>query len=558
MKLLHICLALCLAITPAALVAQQKAVAKNPATNEIIEDLTIGSGRTLTVATGGSLISTSSLIGNLRVMGDGVSRYQGANDGDTLELNYSGYLGGFTKFRNTAIFNGKGTRLLDADGGSGLVRIYNNLQTNGSIAAGTSTAAGFMYINGPAATSRSLYLQTAGLNRWAIGVDNSAESGSNSGSAFSISRRNDAGSYLDTVLFIPRDSGTVAITTGLDISSGSKVISFGNGYGTLAWKLDSSHKAKVTGDSGTAKELFLHSTNMVSLGVGSNENYLDVKARVTSSGLQVEKGNSLRLYNPANAAYSSLATDASGVLQLTGVSSLKLNGNVDFAQGAIQAAASEMRIFGTTGSTLTLGANGAAAKLTIGTDGNITTTGTLTTVGLIQAGYNLAINGADSSYKELTWKTNNVRVWNWLVDNSPQTGGASGTGGNNFQLARYDNSGNYLDTPISINRSNGTVSVLPIAINGGQTIQKVLSATTTWDPPSLAAGASASTTITLTGVAADGAWTCMVPSHTSIAAAVMLCAYPSAANTVTVTMINLSGATQDFASGTLRVSAFRF
>jgi hypothetical protein len=43
-------------------------------------------------------------------------------------------------------------------------------------------------INGPAATSRGLQFQTALATRWILGEDNSAESGSNAGSAFFIIR----------------------------------------------------------------------------------------------------------------------------------------------------------------------------------------------------------------------------------------------------------------------------------------------------------------------------------------------------------------------------------
>lgn len=82
-----------------------------------------------------------------------------------------------------------------------------------------------------------------------------------------------------------------------------------------------------------------------------------------------------------------------------------------------------------------------------------------------------------------------------------------------------------------------------------------LTATATWDPALLAAGAVASTTITVTGaVAGDVA----IASHDQLGANnVLISAHVQAADTVRVVLRNETGANLDIASGTLRVMVIR-
>ena len=84
-----------------------------------------------------------------------------------------------------------------------------------------------------------------------------------------------------------------------------------------------------------------------------------------------------------------------------------------------------------------------------------------------------------------------------------------------------------------------------------------LYASTTYDPGSLAAGAAANTTVTVTGAATGDT---VVASHSSIDTAAtswIIYGYVSAANTVRVIIFNATGGTVDLASGTLRVRVFK-
>jgi hypothetical protein len=78
---------------------------------------------------------------------------------------------------------------------------------------------------------------------------------------------------------------------------------------------------------------------------------------------------------------------------------------------------------------------------------------------------------------------------------------------------------------------------------------------TTWDPGSLANGASASTTVTVTGAAVGDIALCGFTSIT--AAGWQMRANITSANTASVTITNQTGGTVDLPSGTLRVGVMQ-
>lgn len=75
-------------------------------------------------------------------------------------------------------------------------------------------------VTGAAGGYRSFNLQTAGVNRWQIQVDDVAETGNGAGSNLRLSARDDAGAFKYTSLYIDRATGSVAVnTTGPVLSS---------------------------------------------------------------------------------------------------------------------------------------------------------------------------------------------------------------------------------------------------------------------------------------------------------------------------------------------------
>jgi len=65
----------------------------------------------------------------------------------------------------------------------------------------------FININASAGQYRELVFESTGLPRWAVGAENSSESGSNAGSNFIVARYNDAGNPIDNPISVNRQTG---------------------------------------------------------------------------------------------------------------------------------------------------------------------------------------------------------------------------------------------------------------------------------------------------------------------------------------------------------------
>lgn len=107
----------------------------------------------------------------------------------------------------------------------------NHLQGDLLIGTTTNTNSRKLLVNGnaevtdiisnkAAGNSRGLQIQTSGVDRWYIRANTSAESGSNAGSDFAITRYNDAGVLVDSPLSINRATGAVTLGTALGVASG--------------------------------------------------------------------------------------------------------------------------------------------------------------------------------------------------------------------------------------------------------------------------------------------------------------------------------------------------
>jgi len=102
-----------------------------------------------------------------------------------------------------------------------------------SLKAGDGTGSVDVYVNGAAATQRSITFRTAGNRRWAATANNEAETGANAGSNFRISRYDDAGTVIDSPVAIERSTGAVTLAN-LALSSPLPVTSGGTGATTAS------------------------------------------------------------------------------------------------------------------------------------------------------------------------------------------------------------------------------------------------------------------------------------------------------------------------------------
>jgi hypothetical protein len=99
--------------------------------------------------------------------------------------------------------------------------------TYGALAATSMTVNGSLTINGVGVALnfspgnfRFYNVQSSGLDRWGVGADADAETGSNAGSNFNIVRYNDTGTVIDEPVVIVRETGLVQIGDGLLVTGG--------------------------------------------------------------------------------------------------------------------------------------------------------------------------------------------------------------------------------------------------------------------------------------------------------------------------------------------------
>lgn len=115
---------------------------------------------------------------------------------------------------------------------------------------------GTLNLSATTSNSRGSFFQTSGGNRWGTYATSQAESGSNAGSNYSISRYNDSGVFIDSPIGITRSSGLVNINDGLAVNGAISASTTGAMplYGTTGTAINAPHM--VTGSvalaSGTA------------------------------------------------------------------------------------------------------------------------------------------------------------------------------------------------------------------------------------------------------------------------------------------------------------------
>jgi hypothetical protein len=194
--------------------------------------------------------------------------------------------------------------------------------------------------------------------------------------------------------------------------------------------------------------------------------------------------------------------------------------------------------------------------------GGINVVGPSVIGGNVRAGVTFG-TGSGVGFGDVAWIVNSgtdkLKFWNSTFNGAPliQLGGETTSfpaikrSSTSVGIRLADDSA---DAPFSA--SNGTFSGT-MTVGGGSTVQSFRTGTTTWDPGSLANGATEKkSSVTVTGVAVGDPVTASLTTIVSSDWAVQACV--TATNTVEVKITNNTGGVVDLGSGTLRINCIKF
>ena len=449
--------------------------------------------------TGGELVAGwngSGFIGQVRLTyGTGPSAIL-RNDGSSMYLLDAGNAtGSFSAHRPFAWNLTTGAVAIAGDGSStaigGDTSVAGNLTGNLSVTAGTNTAAGPVSVNGPSGVARLFRLLTAGVLRWQIGANQTAESGSNVGSDFGIYRYTDAGAFIDAPISIARSTGVVTFTagisgTGATFSSGLSALQL-----TAAQATSTSIISNVTNGAADAKQ-----SDILNTTTGTNfrfvndafsaanawlsavrSGYAITSVTVTAptinlTGAVVVSG-AMTLSSTAQFANGNwlnwLAADGTTVVNLLRLSSANNTiiggtaaGGVYIAPtGGLQPATTGNTPLGSTGnrwSALYTGTGDFSGAVTMSTTLNVTgvcTFGDAVTSGTNSVAGSYVCNGFAGSNRLNVFNTAGSARWKFGANSTAEAGSNAGS---DYILNRYDDTGVSLGTAFQITRSNGALT----------------------------------------------------------------------------------------------------
>jgi hypothetical protein len=356
--------------------------------------------------------------------------------------------------------------------------------TGNVIAAGT-----YLAISGPTGVAKILYYETAGSLRWASYVTAAAEGGGNAGSDFAINRYTDTGASLDAPFTIQRSTGNVTVLHVLGVQGGLNV---GGALAAFLAGATTTGTHNITGAPGSQRNL-VYQTNGVprwnvladsSAESGSNVGSNFYIQRFNDAGTAIDNpftiSRSTGVVSMPNAVYTGLLT-ATGGLQVNN-GQVNLNGAVATNRGIawltagsprwIAYADGEAESGGNAGTNFVIGCytdTGAynvnvmvlnRATGAVSMPGALDVTGALGvhTSATFYAGSPLNMTGAAGLARPINFQTSGVARWQLLTDASAE-GPVNSNNGSNFYIARYNDAGTLIDSPIQIIRATGAVTI---------------------------------------------------------------------------------------------------
>jgi hypothetical protein len=322
------------------------------------------------------------------------------------------------------------------------------LQVGGNVTLNAPAGAGALVaVNAGPGWGKNLAFQTAGVNRWVVYSNNTAENPpNNTGSDFSISRYTDAGALVDNPLAITRSSGAVAIGAGGLTVAGPATVSGPNPTITLSGASTVNRMIYMESNGSLRWIMGADAENETGSNAGSNlliQRFNDSGAMIDNPVVIYRNDGSVRISNP-------LWTPQANLNAAAGVSKA-----LYFMTGG-----SPRWVLYSDGSAESGGNAGSTLQLTSYTDAGagLCNVMSITRAGVVtfNATQPIIHSGPAATNRGMAIYTGATCRWQVLGDATAESGGNAGT---NFAIARYNDAGAYLDEPITIQRSTGVVGL---------------------------------------------------------------------------------------------------
>lgn len=181
------------------------------------------------------------------------------------------------------------SNIIVGDGSTWVAESGATARTSLGLGTGNSPVFTGAIIDAAAATSRNTLYRTSGSNRWTVAVNATAESGSDAGSNFVVSRYDDSGVFISSPISITRSTGVVAIA---DLAIGTAVQPDANdgaslGVSGTAWS-DIFLASGAVVNFAASDVTVTHSTNTLAFAGASSGYTFDAVVDVNaSSGLRL-------------------------------------------------------------------------------------------------------------------------------------------------------------------------------------------------------------------------------------------------------------------------------
>lgn len=368
---------------------------------------------------------------------------------------------------------------------------------------------------------------------------------------------------------------------------------------TIVWGTDNTGGGSLPGSPATGDLVYWNGSAWVSLAIGTANQQLRVNSGATAPEWFTPSGGGA----PSDATYitqtsngtltneQALASLSTGIMRVatsTGVIT-SLTDSAGIAANISDETGSGALVFGTnpTISSLAFTTNtitGASAVTLAAGGSNQNVTLTPTGTGRVSSAASAVFNTFNSNARTLiSWQedtgtyypgiwfgsaatTPSFANYSFLASSNEVFFNAQSGGLIDFRIAdsrklTLTSSGRFLigttsDDGVNLLQVNGTADVNALLVNNGQIMNRLLSATATLNFGSIAAAASETLTITVTGAQTGDSVALGLPS--SPAAGIVFNAFVSATNTVSVRATNVTGTAVDPDSATYRATVFGF